>query len=352
MITINDIANQVGVSISTVSRVLNHKSKKYRISSKTEEQILKAADELGYRPNELARGLRLKKTHSIGLVVPDIANPFFANVTQIIQKQAYEAGYSLIVCNTNEDISLEIEHVELLRRKGVDGYIIMPVGTLFEHIEDLVEHKKPLVLLDRNIEHIDANCVVVDNYKGAFQATSYLIENGHTRIAIIQGLRNTYTNNERVKGYLDALRKNGLEIDETLMVGKDFRKENGYIETKMLLNLENPPTAIFAFSDLITLGTLQAFLEESIKVPEDISLITFDDIDFAPYLFSPLTAVRQPRQMLGEVAVKLLIDDLKSKGRIERKKIVLDPKLITRKSVKLLTHARVDTTKINMINQY
>ncbi|MEW6654173.1 MAG: LacI family DNA-binding transcriptional regulator, partial [Bacteroidota bacterium] len=253
-ITLEEIAKKAGFSVSTVSRVLNKKSKKYRISKKTEAVIQKIAQEVRYRPNELARGLRLKKTHLIGLVVPDISNPFFAYITHIIQKFAYQYGYSIIVANTNEDISTEQEQIELFRRKGVDGFIIMPVGTKHEHIKDLLCHNKPLVLLDRVIDELNANCVVVDNYRGAYEATQYLIDCTHTRIAIIQGLQNTSTNNERVRGYRDALADNRIKVDDNLMVGNDFRSANGYISTKMLINMNEPPTAIFTFSDLITLG--------------------------------------------------------------------------------------------------
>ncbi len=332
--TINDIAEKVGVSVTTVSRVINKKTKKYRISAETEKLILKAAEELGYRPNELARGLRLKKTHTLGMVVPDISSPFFSYVTHMIQKYAYEAGYSLIVCNTNEDIKIEMEQIELLRRKGVDGFIVMPVGIQHSHIKDLLVVNKPLVLLDRNVEEINASCVVIDNYKGSYEAVCFLIKNGHKRIAIIQGLPNTYTNNERIRGYKDALLDNGVPIDNSLIVGNDFRKEDGYLQTKMLLKMEQPPTAIFTFTELITLGSMEALAEEKIKIPDDISFVSFDDLDFAPYFSSPLTCVRQPRELMGEAAVRLLIEELEAKGKIEKKTIELDPKLIVRESVK------------------
>ncbi|MBX2977393.1 MAG: LacI family DNA-binding transcriptional regulator [Ignavibacteriaceae bacterium] len=333
-ITLEEIAKITGFSASTVSRVLTKQSKKYRISQVTEKVIIKKAKELGYRPNDLARGLRLKKTHLIGLMVPDISNPFFSYLTHIIQKKVYMNGYSLIVANTNEDINTEIEQLEIFRRKGIDGYIIMPVGTKYEHLADLIEHNKPLVLLDRNIDELNVNCVVVDNYRGSYEAIQYLINAGHKRIAIIQGLQNTYTNNERVLGYKNALADNGIKIDEELIVGNDFRRENGFISTKMLLKLSNPPTAIFTFSDLITLGTLHACMEEKINIPDSLSVVVFDDIDFAPFLVTPLTAVRQPREMMGEVAVKLLIDEIKNKSQERKKKIILEPKLIIRKSVR------------------
>lgn len=332
-ITLKDIAEKTNCSVSTVSRVLNNKSKEFRISEETERLILETARKLNYRPNELARGLRLKKSHTIGLVVPDISNPFFAYVSHLIQRYAYNLGYSLVLCNTDEDIDLEIQQIELLRRKGVDGYIILPVGTKQEHINELLSHNKPLVLLDRIFHDMNTNAVVVDNKKGAYQAVKHLIDNGHKRIAIIQGLRNTSTNNARLAGYLDALKDNSIPIDERLMVGNDFRKENGYIETKLLLKIDAPPTAIFTTSDLITLGTLQAIAEEGKLIPRDVSVVAFDDIDYAPYLMAPLTSVRQPRDLMGQIAVKLLIDDIESRGTSKKEKLVLDPKLILRKSV-------------------
>jgi len=334
--TVKDIALKSGVSASTVSRVLNNKADKFRISKKTEKLVLQTAEELNYRPNFLARSLRLKKTKTIGLIIPDISNPFFAHVTRMIQLAIYKSGYSLIVCNTDENIETEIEEIELLRSKGVDGFIILPVGTNYNHIEKLLQDKVPMVLLDRCFEQLETNAVVVDNFLGAYKAVQHIVENGHKRIAIIQGLPDTYTNTERLKGYRKALRDNGIRIDEKLIVGNDFRKENGYIETKFLLNIENPPTAIFTTSDLITLGALKAIFEEDAIIPEDISLVAFDEIEFAPFLVTPLTVVSQPKDLMGEIAVKILIDDIQGKTEIDKQRIVLKPKLIIRKSVATL----------------
>jgi LacI family transcriptional regulator len=193
-----------------------------------------------------------------------------------------------------------------------------------------------MVLLDRCFEELNADAVMVDNYKGAFEATEHLIRYGHSRIAIIKGLAHTFTNNGRVQGYKDALIRHGLAVDESLIVGRDFGKENGYIETKLLLKMPSPPTAIFAASDLITLGALQAIFERGWRIPEDISLVAFDDMDFAPFLMSPLTAVAQPKEVMGEIAVKLLVQQFKEKGEREANRIVLKPKLIVRDSVRLI----------------
>lgn len=333
--TLNDIAERAGVSVSTVSRVLNNKAAKYRISPETEAQIQRIAEELRYRPNHVARGLRLKTTHTLGLVAPDISNPFFATIIKRVQNVAHDFEYSLVVCNTDENLDLEVEHINLLYRKRVDGLIAMPVGQQAAHYHEWIEKGIPLVLLDRCFDELQVPSVMVDNYSGAYEAVSYLLEAGHRRIAFVQGLPGTHTNTERLRGYKAALRDHGVAIDDQFIVGGDFRQENGYIETKLLLTLEHPPTAVFATGDLITLGALQAIYEEGLEIPDDISLITFDDFDFAPFLRCPLTAVQQPKEMMGEVAVKLLIDTLR-KPTPEIKRIVLKPKLIVRDSVAAL----------------
>jgi LacI family transcriptional regulator len=330
--TLNDIAVRAGVSVSTVSRVLNNKASKFRISPETEATIQRIASDLQYRPNQVARGLRLKTTHTLGLVTPDISNPFFAAIIKQVQKVAHHLGYSLLVCNTDENLALEVEHVNLMYHKRVDGLVAMPVGQEAAHYREWVEKGIPLVLLDRCFDELAVSSVTVDNYSGAYEAVSFLLEKGHRRIAFVQGLPGTYTNNERLRGYVSALQHHGVPVDQNLIVGGDFRQENGYIQTKLLLSMARRPTAIFATGDLITLGALTAIYEEGFEIPRDMSLLTFDDFDFAPFLRCPLTAVQQPKEMMGEVGVKLLVDHLKGQ-RSEKQSIVLKPKLIIRDSV-------------------
>ncbi len=331
-VTLNDIAERAGVSTSTVSRVLNDKAEKYRIGVETKARVLDAAKELNYRPNQVARGLRLSKTNTVGIIAPDVSNPFFAYIIKRVQNLAHNLGYSVVVCNTDENLEQEVEHVNVLYRNRVDGLIAMPVGQEYDHYVEWFNKGRPLVLLDRCFDTFDASSVVVDNYAGSSEAVEHLIENDHGRIAIIQGLPGTYTNNERLRGYRDTLEKNGLPFDENLVVGGDFREENGYMETKLLLTSPDPPTAIFATSDLITLGALKAITEEGLEIPADISLIMFDDFDFAPYLKCPITAVRQPKEMMGEMAVKLLAEELRGE-RKTGKRVVLKTQLIMRQSV-------------------
>jgi len=237
------------------------------------------------------------------------------------------------VCDTDEDLQLEIEHVNLLHSKGVDGMIVLPVGQRSSHFEFLVRQSVPLVIVDRVFDQLATNTVVIDNRGGAREAVEHLIAYGHRRIAIIQGLPGTYTSEGRVKGYLDALAAHEIPVDESFIVGKDFRKQNGYVETKMLLGRRDRPTAIFSAGDLITLGALDAIAEEGIVVPRDLSIVAFDDVESAEFFRCPITVVAQPKEMIGEFAVKLLIDQMKSPAVHETRQIVLKPDLIIRNSV-------------------
>jgi len=338
--TLGDIARKSGTSVSTVSRVLNKKTAVSRISKETERLVLKTAKELNYRPNQLARSLRLKRTHTLGLVVPDIANPFFACIIKSAQTVSHSLGYSLVVCNTNEDLALEVEHSNLLLSKGVDGLIILPVGQKSAHLEGILKTGIPLVVADRCFDKLPVNTVLVDNYHGAFQAVEYLIGRGHLRIAVILGLPDTFTTKERLRGYHDALCAHGCALDDDVIVGKDFGTGTGYVMTKMLLSSKHPPTALFTTSDLITLGALKAIYEEQLNIPGDISVVAFDDLDSAEYFRCPITAVAQPKETIGKIAVKLLVDQMKQHENFEPRKIVLKPKLIIRDSVSYLSHPK------------
>lgn len=330
--TLHDVAERAGVSVSTASRVLNGKASKYRISADTARIVEEAATALEYRPNHIARGLRLQRTDSIGLVAPDIANPFFAGIIKRVQNVANEMGYSLLVCDSDERLDSEIEHVNLMFRNRVDGLIAMPVGNESSHFAEWIQRGRPLVFVDRCFDELSTDSISVDNYSGARKGVEHLIAHGHRRIAFIQGLADTFTNRARLAGYRDALTEAGLPVPEDLIVGGDYREERGYMETKLLMSMGAPPTAIFATSDLITLGVFRAVYEEGLSIPEDVSLVMFDDFEFAPYMRCPPTAIRQPKKLMGELAVKMLDDAIK--GRTDQEKRVrLKTSLIERDSV-------------------
>ncbi len=340
--TLKNIAAQAGVSIPTVSRVLNGKSKHYRISDETQELILKVAKELNYSPNQLARGLRLKHTNTLGYITPDISNPFFSGIARVVEKYARKLGYSIILCDSEESTSIEKESIQLLIDRKIDGLIISPVGQDVEHLKQARNQNIPIVLIDRFFPDLDFPYITSDNYKGAYEATSYLFECGHTRISYIQGLKNTSPNNERINGYKDAHKNFGIDLDESLIVGNNFGEDNGYMEMKLLLKRSNKPTAVFAGSNLISLGALRALSEENLKVPDDISMISFDDQPYSRFLATPMTTVAQSGSQIGQLATKILIDFIETDKQFDPKGILLPTTLIKRNSVKVINQAVIE----------
>ena len=330
--TLQDIAEKTGVSVSTVSRVLHDTSNKYKIGKETRSKVEHTAKSLGYRVNALARGLRVQKTDEVGIIVPDISNPFFSAVIKSLASELRKKGYSIIVYDSDEDIVIERSSIKSLLEKQVDGMLIASVGQDFSHIQKICDADIPLVMLDRYFEELNVDSISVDNMKGSLLAVNHLIKEGHRRIAFIQGLPGTYANETRLLGYKSALRHAGISIDEELIVGDDFRAFNGYLKTKLLLNLSNPPTAIFTAGDLIALGTLEACRENKVNIPGDLSLVTFDDPVFASYLSPALSAIEQPITKMAEMAVSILCDRIKNPYEI-RRKILLEPKLNIRSSV-------------------
>lgn len=332
--TIKHIAEKVGLSVSTVSRVLNGKAKKYRISAKTEKLILDTAKELDYSPNLLARGLRLNKTFTLGYSIPDIDNPFFSRIADSVEKYSRKKKYSVILCDNDEDVEVEKSTVQLLADKKIDGLIISPVGQEIDHILELKKKNIPIVMIDRYFPGTGIPFVTSENFQGAYDAVKHLTNNGHKKIAVIQGLRNTLPIMERVRGYKQALSDAGIEVDDNLIVGDNFSEQNGYIETKLLLKKSEPPTAIFGLSNLISFGAMRALKEEGISIPDDISLITFDNVPYLEYLATPMTAVEQQGSEIGDIATKILIDKIEADKSFESEGIFVRTKLIERNSVK------------------
>ncbi len=332
--TLASIAEHVGVSVSTVSRVLSGKAKTFRIKTETEQAIRSAAEELNYIPNNLATSLRLKKTNIIGLVIPDISNQFFASMARYIENESRKMNYSIILCDTQENTELEIDSINALMKHKVDGLLICPVGIEFDHIKKIYEKGTPLVIIDRYQPDYNFPYVVSDNYQGSMKAIHYLAGNGHKKIACIQGLNGTSVNNDRVRGYQDALHQNQIELNENYILGDSFSIDNGYISAKLLLSLPDKPTAIFALSNLISIGVLRALQEEGFEVPRDISIVSFDDQPYSDFLITPMTTIKQLQKEMGRIACKLLTNQIESENQYSNKKITLPTELVIRKSVR------------------
>lgn len=335
-VTIKSIADQARVSITTVSRVLSGKAEKYRISKKTEDIILRIAQDLKYEPNQLARALRLRQTNTIGMIIPDVSNPFFSSIVKSVEIESRKAGYSVITCDSQEDTEMEKESVKILGMRKVDGMIICPVGEESKHISELSKKNIPFIIVDRYFPELKLAYVVSDNYNGSIQAVDHFVEKGHRKIAFIQGLPNSSVNKERLKGYRDALQKHNIPVNDSYIVGDNFGEQNGYIGAKILLNGSERPTAIFAASNLISLGVMRAVSEEHLKIPDDISIIAFDDQPYSDFLSTPMTTIEQKKEELGKISIKLLLDEIKLQKISDRKGIIVPTELKIRKSVKKL----------------
>lgn len=334
--TLKAIAKQLGVSVTTVSRVINGKAEAYGISKKTEAAVLRAARALHFSPDPLARGLRLNTTLTIGLLIPDIANPYFAEIAKNVEMAARRSGYSVILCDSQEDTNLEIDSISLLRDRKVDGLILAPVGQSARHLEEFEDDRLPVVVIDRYFPDRRLPYVVSDNYGGALQATRYFAEHGHRTVACVQGLTGTSPTTERVRGYRAALDQHGLATDESLVVGSSFSEENGYVHAKLLLKTRRDLTAILALSNLIALGILRALAEDGRRVPQDVSIICFDDQPYCAYLNTPLTTVDQDNAQMGQIATRLLLEQIQAPRPSAGEGIVLPTRLVERASVRHL----------------
>ncbi len=340
--TLKYIAGRMGLSVTTVSRVLNGQARQYRISEKTVSAVRQLAAEVNFSPNRVARGLRLNRTESIGVVIPDVSNPFFAGIVRQIALGARRCHYSVIVCDSQETEELEIESLDLLRGRGVEGIVLCPVGRSAEHLLRFEEGDLPIVLADRYFPGLRLPYVVSDNLSGAREATEHLIRNGHRRIACLQGLAGTSPNEDRLHGYSEALKAHRIPLDETLIVGDSFGEQNGYIAAKLLLKAANPFTAILAFSNLISLGAIRALSEEGLRIPGDISLVSFDDQPYSAYLAAPMTTISQSSSEMGQIAVKLLFDRIHWPERVVRGGILLPTSLVERGSVRKLNESQME----------
>ncbi|MFD1629275.1 LacI family DNA-binding transcriptional regulator [Pseudopedobacter beijingensis] len=335
-ITIKTISENTQVSLTTVSRVMNGVAEKYRISAKTAERVLKEAEKLGYIPNQSAINLRLKKSFSIGLIVPSLANPFFSTVVSIVNKTLHEKGYSLLVADSNENEQTEIDAVKHLVSRNIEGIIIIPSGRKTDHINQLIKRNLPVVFVDRYFKELPVSYVSTDHFDGAFKMVEYLISRGHKHIACIQGGRHVMSNQERVNGYKAAISKNGFGYE--YVGGNSFTMEDGYLETKLLLQQREKPTAIFALSDTILLGVLKALKEDGYQVPDDISVASFDNSIYLDYLACPVTSISQPISEISQIAIRLLLDKVDYQGKdgslSDKQEILISPSIIHRKSVK------------------
>jgi len=327
-ITLKMVAESAGVSVNTASRAINSKSD---INEETKKRVLQVAQELGYVRNATAVALRTRKTGTIGVVIADNRNPFYAELLNGIEVAAREKNYHIILANTQRDYKKEEEAINLLLTKRVDGLLITPVQDKDEDIKNLLDANIPFVVVGRDFENIEIDAVFNDEVKGGFLATEYLIKKGHKRIALVDGFIYKSPAKGRLEGYKKALDKYRISLDESLISVGDINIEDGYERTKQMLEKNLDFTAIFTYNDMMAFGSMQAIKEKGLRIPEDIGLVGYDDIQFSSLISPSLTTIRLKKQELGIESVKLLFSRINREHK-KTKKIMLDVELQIRET--------------------
>jgi len=329
--TMQDVARLAGVAVSTVSAVVNNKGV---VSPALTERVERAIEALGFRPHEAARGLRLGRTHIIGMVIPDVTNPFFVEVLRAVEDEAVGNGYEVMVCDSNGQPDLELRHLNALYAQRVDGVLLVPSDSYTAH-KALVRHHAPIVFVDCVPMSAKVMSVVTDNFEASYEAVRYLCGLGHQRIAMISGRLAHSTSFDRVEGYRKAMQEAKLPVREEYLRHGGSHIESGYRFGLSLLKSSDPPTAIFTMNNRTTLGVLQALKELRIPCPERVSLMGFDDSDWAKVSNPSLTAIAQPTDEIGRRAAELLLQSIRSAeegAEIETRQVVLKSSLRIRES--------------------
>ncbi len=327
--TVQDIARAAGVSVATVSRVLNSSPK---VAPPTRRRVLRALDELGYAPNNLARNLRARALRVFALVIPDIRNPIYTSLSRGVDDVARASGFFVLLANTDEQPDREAEYLRTLLAERVAGVILIPAaGTQVEAVRALLRAGIPVVALDRPIEDVEVDTVQPDRARGVWLAIEHLVAHGHREIGLLNGPKNLASAVQRAQAFDAALRSRGLEARAQFQVTGDFREEGGFHAARSLLRLTNRPTALLVANNLMALGTMRAAAEHGVRVPDDLALIAFDDTEWAPFLAPPLTTVAHPTHALGRMAAELLERRLMERDR-PAATVLLPPRLVVRRS--------------------
>ncbi|WP_208592118.1 LacI family DNA-binding transcriptional regulator [Gracilibacillus suaedae] len=337
MVTIYDIAKKANVSPMTVSRVINNSG---NIRMATKEKVEKAIKELGYVPNSAARSLTSNQTKTLGLILTDISNPFFSKIARGAEDAAVETGYRVLMSNTDEDFEKEINYIDMMLSARVDGVLIAPTSDkTLDQIKRLSDHNIPAVLIDRTIEGFVGDYVLGDSYEGSRKLVEHLIDYGHRNIALINGPSNVSTARERQRGYLETLKLNDLPVHENYISEIDFKSvqagnTKSTVAQLMQLNDKKRPTAIFAANNFIAISVMKALKELGLQVPEDISVVCFDEVEPVVYFDPFFTVAAQPASELGRIGIQFLIERVEQKNVEQERKIILPPDIHIRKSTR------------------
>jgi LacI family transcriptional regulator len=325
-----DVGRMAGVSAMTVSRVVNGKG---AVDTETQRRVEEAILALDYVPNRLARGLVSQKTRTIGLIIPDVVNPFFAPVVRGAESAARKAGYRILLCNSEGDLRLEREYIEDLIAHRVEGLLLAPANDQSRSsILPLLRGSFPLVLIDRELPDVDCDLIVSDNVNGARRLVEHLVAVGHREIAHISDAEDTSTGRERLDGYRKALEVAGVPFQSELVIRTTVDRIGGYRATQEILARDPLPTAIFAVNNMTAIGAMEALRERGLSVPRDMGLVCFDDVEHLAILSPFLTVVDQPAETFGRLGAQLLLERMTGKANVRARRIVLQTNLIVRTS--------------------
>ena len=327
--TITDVAKLAGVSKATVSHVINDTR---FVEPATRQRVLEAIDELGYQPSLIARSLITNNTKTIGLIVSNISNVFFGEILNGIEEITRPAGYSIIICNTNEILEREEFFIDLLLRQRVDGIIAAAVSQYSDTLSKVSTQHTPIVYVDRLFEDLEGAFVSANNYKGAYDGTEHIISHGHTEIGVLAGFLRLSTMRDRLAGFKDCLESHSIQVTNEWLVESSLQIESAKEVALQLLSRPDRPSALLANNNMLSLGALLAIHELKLRCPEDISIVGFDDHPWAVVSHPPLTVIRQPSRLIGTHAAELLFS-LINNEKVEKNQILLDCELVIRESV-------------------
>lgn len=329
IVTIRDVAKVAGVSISTVSHVVNET--RY-VSPELINRVRYVMKKLDFEPNLLASSLKTRKTGTIGLVVSDSSNLFFAFMQTYIENILTSHGLSLVVSNSHYDLEKETEVLRMMRAKRVDGILVVPENTDSRYMESIDRSGIPIVIIEREIQGARLDSVLIDNTLGSFNATEYLIKLGHERIGYLDRLVDKSHSVQRKKGYLSALKKHNIKIIDKLIIRSGFSCEDGYKAGKYFLDLDERPSAILTFGDFAALGAMRYIFDNGLSVPENMSIVGFSDMPICTFTRPSLTTIQYPVLEIAEASCNILISRIKNTSGFDKNKVVLKPKLIIRES--------------------
>jgi len=329
--TLKQVAEKAGVSLGMAGRVLGNYGS---FSDTTKRRVIEAARALNYTPNLIARSLRTRLTGTIGVLISDITTFFWTTLVRGIQDKAGKAGYSVILCNSDDESENEQLYLSTLFERNVDGLIVSPTPHNHSYLKKLARGLVPIVLVDRGVKGLGVPTIKTDNQSGAYEAVKHLIDLGHERIAVITGIPGVDTSEERLAGYRQALQEKGIPLRKTLIREGHFQKDRAYTATMELLRMKRPPSAIFVSNEAMVSGCIPALKERGLRIPADIAVVGFDDPVWASYMDPPLTAVSQPSYTMGILAFDYLLSQISGSGKDKKyiEDVILKPTLLIRES--------------------